>query len=205
LRRGFPVDRRICGCPIFAKSSRVIVRGSARHPSAIGARSTIRTSRKVRRAPRSGAILGSDCRAYVRAERLGAWIGHKGRPERNGIRPGRVPLSPEKTRQAATRRGGPLACPPFGAVLWAFVVGCTREALQTERPLTIEILSSPRFLEPPSPAPQCRPRPASGQNRQGGSPTPCRHNPVTARRLGLRWISPSPDSRQILAAQLISL
>src|SRR5438477_7140184 len=36
------------------------------------------------------------------------------------IRPGRVPLSPEKTRQATTRI---LCLPAFGAVLRAFVVG----------------------------------------------------------------------------------
>jgi len=120
------------------------------------------------------------------------------------IRPGRVPLSPEKTRQAATRRGGPLACPPFGAVLWAFVVGYTREALQTERPLTIEVLSSPRLLEPPSPAPQCRPRPP--QPVSARVPRPHAH---TSRHcawdgLGLRWISPlqiaSGAKRQLSAA-----
>ena len=38
--------------------------------------------------------------------------------------------------------------PDFGAVFWAFVVGYTRQALRAKRSLTIEVLSSPGFLEP---------------------------------------------------------
>ena len=58
------------------------------------------------------------------------------------IRPGRVPLPPDKRYQER----GSSCLPVFGAVLWA-LAGVTRRPYKFERPLTIEVLSSTRFLE----------------------------------------------------------
>ncbi len=59
------------------------------------------------------------------------------------IRPGRVPLPPDKRYQER----GSSCLPVFGAVLWA-LAEVTRRPCKFERALTIEVLSSTRFLEP---------------------------------------------------------
>ena len=62
------------------------------------------------------------------------------------IRPGPVPLSPDKRGKRYQERGS--SClPVFGAVLWA-LAEVTRRPCKFERALTIEVLSSTRFLEP---------------------------------------------------------
>jgi hypothetical protein len=45
------------------------------------------------------------------------------------IRPGRVPFVAGKDEASDYQERGILCLPAFGAVLRAFVVGCTREAL----------------------------------------------------------------------------
>ena len=62
-------------------------------------------------------------------------------------------FAPAEFRSRRTRRGkryqerGSSCLPVFGAVLWA-LAGVTRRPCKFERALTIEVLSSTRFLEP---------------------------------------------------------
>src|SRR5204863_894553 len=69
-----------------------------------------------------------------------------GRSEHGGHSPRPSSVVAGQDVASATRRRGSSCLPVFGAVLWA-LAGVTRRPYKFKRPLTIEVLSSTRFLE----------------------------------------------------------